>query len=80
MLHGPFRLHERINNQNSNYELFFDWDESFDDRGLTITKVMEVNGEPGAALYMTISRDEANALFDYLYGCLNYRPRPEGHA
>lgn len=73
---GPFTLSKHLTD-NPRYELFFDWDESFDDRGLTITKIMETNGEPGTALYMSMDRKEAQVLFDYLYGCLRYRPRPD---
>jgi hypothetical protein len=73
---GPFTLHEHLTD-NPEYELFFDWDESFDDRGLTITKIMETNGEPGASFVMGMDRKEAQVLFDYLYGCLNFRPRPQ---
>lgn len=72
---GPFTLHEQINNEERGYELFFDWDESFDDRGLTITQVFESNGEPGAAVCIPMNRAEAQELMKYLYGCLNYRPR-----
>ena len=78
-VNGPFRLHDHFRNEEQGYELFFDWDESFADLGLTITKIIDTEHGPGAALYMTLSRDEARVLHDYLYGCLQYRPRPEGH-
>lgn len=73
---GPFKLHEQIINEERGYELFFDWDESFDDRGLVITKVIENNGNPGSLEVVSLTREEAQVLHDYLWGCLKYRPRP----
>lgn len=78
MFLGPFKMHEHLTD-NPQYELFFDWDESFDDRGLTITKVVETDDGPGAAIYLSMNRVEAKVLRDYLNGVLLYRPRPEGY-
>jgi 3'-phosphoadenosine 5'-phosphosulfate sulfotransferase len=72
---GPYTLHKHLTD-NPEYDLFFDWDESFGDRGLTITKIFETGDEPGAAIYLSMTREQAEELFQYLYGCINYRPRP----
>lgn len=73
---GPFKLHEHIRNDEEEYELFFDWDESFADRGLVLTKITESNGEPGNVEVLTLSRDECKVLFEYLNGCLKFRKHP----
>lgn len=74
---GPFALNKELKNEDRGYELFFDFDESFDDLGLVITKVFEHSGNPGGMDMISLTRDEAQVLFDYLWGCLNYRPRPK---
>lgn len=73
--YGPFKMSEEIVNDEHNYSLYFDWDESFDDRGLTITRIDETNGEPGSCTVIGINRQEAEKLADYLFGVLRYRKR-----
>lgn len=67
-----------MKNQEKGYEVFFDWDESFDDTGLTITRIDEDGGNPGSATIIKLSRNEAKELCRYLDGCLLYRKRPDG--
>lgn len=74
---GPFVLHMDISNKDENYSLSFEWDEAFDSRGLRITRIDEVDGDPGSMTVIDINRTEAQQLLRYLVGCVNYRPLPD---